>query len=368
MVTFAPDFIREVRARTNLVALVAASVRLEVDSRGTRGTALCPFHAEKTPSFTVVRSQGFYHCFGCSAHGDCFAWLEHAEGYSFPEAVERLATEAGMIAGRDAGPRKQLAPVYAPPPDAEIERRRRDQVRARCLDLWRAARPAAGTVVEVYWLSRGLALPIPPTIRYLPDHEYREIDRATGGKRVVGVFPVMLALMSHARRLTTVHRTYLRQDGLAKAPVPSAKKLAGPPGRGAVWLTPPMPVTVLGEGIETSWAVRARVGERVGAAAGYSIGHIAGKGVGRGEPYPEKPGRFLPSVVPDMDNPGLLLPDVIEEIVLLRDADSKDMASIDAQLARAAERFIRLGKRARIMTPPDGLDFADWNLALRRSA
>lgn len=57
---------------------------------------LCPFHKEKTPSFTVNDEKGFYHCFGCGAHGDTITFIKETQGLSYPEAIERLAQEAGI--------------------------------------------------------------------------------------------------------------------------------------------------------------------------------------------------------------------------------------------------------------------------------
>src|SRR5690606_19384676 len=56
----------------------------------------CPFHNEKTPSFNVIDEKGFYHCFGCGAHGDAIEFVRRTEGLTFVEAVERLAGEAGL--------------------------------------------------------------------------------------------------------------------------------------------------------------------------------------------------------------------------------------------------------------------------------
>src|SRR5690606_41551425 len=59
-------------------------------------SGLCPFHNEKTPSFTVNEAKGFYHCFGCGANGDLIDFVRQTEGVEFPEAVERLAAMAGI--------------------------------------------------------------------------------------------------------------------------------------------------------------------------------------------------------------------------------------------------------------------------------
>ena len=92
--SFPPGFLEELRERVSLVGTVGRRVRLT--RRGREHTGLCPFHNEKTPSFTVSDDKGFYHCFGCGAHGDAISFLMGTEGLSFPEAVERLASEAGM--------------------------------------------------------------------------------------------------------------------------------------------------------------------------------------------------------------------------------------------------------------------------------
>ncbi|MGD9537234.1 MAG: DNA primase [Alphaproteobacteria bacterium] len=91
---FSPRFLDEIRARASLEAVVGRRVRLI--RRGKEQLGLCPFHQEKTPSFTVSDQKGFFHCFGCGAHGDVVGFVMRAEGLSFPEAVERLAHEVGL--------------------------------------------------------------------------------------------------------------------------------------------------------------------------------------------------------------------------------------------------------------------------------
>lgn len=88
------ETIDRVRAHTAIVALVGESVKLQKRGRSHQG--LCPFHKEKTPSFHVNEERGFYHCFGCGAHGDAFRFLMELEGLSFVEAIRRLAERAGI--------------------------------------------------------------------------------------------------------------------------------------------------------------------------------------------------------------------------------------------------------------------------------
>ena len=91
---FSPEFLDELRLRVRLTDVVGRKVKLVRKGRESGG--LCPFHNEKTPSFTVNDDKGFYHCFGCGAHGDVVKFMMETEGLGFPEAVERLAGEAGM--------------------------------------------------------------------------------------------------------------------------------------------------------------------------------------------------------------------------------------------------------------------------------
>ncbi|MGE0659959.1 MAG: DNA primase [Reyranellaceae bacterium] len=91
---FTPDFLDELRSRLSLSEIVGRRVALK--RKGREHSGLCPFHNEKTPSFTLNDQKGFFHCFGCGAHGDVVGFVMRSEGLSFPEAVERLAHEAGM--------------------------------------------------------------------------------------------------------------------------------------------------------------------------------------------------------------------------------------------------------------------------------
>lgn len=88
------EIVERVRDATDLLALVGQAVKLR--KQGSAFVGLCPFHAERSPSFQVVPARGFYHCFGCGKNGDAFAWLMEREGLSFPEALEQLARAAGI--------------------------------------------------------------------------------------------------------------------------------------------------------------------------------------------------------------------------------------------------------------------------------
>ena len=92
--TLSTAWLDELRARTTLSAVIAPSVKLI--RAGREWKACCPFHKEKTPSFTVNDDKGFYHCFGCGAHGDAIRFLTDHGGLPFMDAVKELAAKAGM--------------------------------------------------------------------------------------------------------------------------------------------------------------------------------------------------------------------------------------------------------------------------------
>jgi DNA primase len=93
-VSLTPQWLDELRSRITLSALIGRTVK--VTKAGREHKACCPFHNEKTPSFTINDEKGFYHCFGCSAHGDAIRWMTDQRGLSFMDAIKELAAEAGL--------------------------------------------------------------------------------------------------------------------------------------------------------------------------------------------------------------------------------------------------------------------------------
>jgi DNA primase len=100
---FSDDIIRRVRDSVDIVDLVSGYVSLK--KTGRNHTGLCPFHSEKTPSFSVNPDKQIFHCFGCGAGGDAFKFLELQEGLNFPEAVRKLAERSGIALPADSGSR-----------------------------------------------------------------------------------------------------------------------------------------------------------------------------------------------------------------------------------------------------------------------
>ena len=112
---FPPNFLDEIRARLPVSQVVSRKVALK--KKGREYAGLSPFKVEKTPSFFVNDQKGFYHCFASGEHGDIFKFVMTTEGLTFPEAVERLAAEAGLPMPKqsehDAGAEDARQRLYA---------------------------------------------------------------------------------------------------------------------------------------------------------------------------------------------------------------------------------------------------------------
>ncbi len=142
---FSDQFLDEIRTRVPVSDVVGRRVKLI--KRGREYVGLSPFNSEKTPSFTVNDQKRFYHCFSSGEHGDVFTFLMKTEGLSFPEAVERLAAEAGLEVPKDA------------PEDRARAERRAGLVEAmEAATQWFQARLAgqSGRIAADYLRGRGL--------------------------------------------------------------------------------------------------------------------------------------------------------------------------------------------------------------------
>lgn len=88
------ELVEEVRARSDIVAVIGSYIRLQ--KKGSSHMGLCPFHNEKTPSFSVSPSRQIYHCFGCGVGGNVFTFIMEYENCTFAEAMKILADRAGI--------------------------------------------------------------------------------------------------------------------------------------------------------------------------------------------------------------------------------------------------------------------------------
>lgn len=157
---FPPQFLEEIRNRLPCSDVVGRRVRLI--RKGREHSGLCPFHNEKTPSFTVNDEKGFFHCFGCGAHGDVIGFAMRIDNLSFPEAVEKLAGEAGLE-----------MPRFTP---QERERAQRQQtlydvVEAACAWFQKQLEAPTGKSGLAYLRGRGLTAETVAKFRlgYAPD-------------------------------------------------------------------------------------------------------------------------------------------------------------------------------------------------------
>ena len=88
------EFLKTLKTKCDLVEVISSYVKVE--RRGANYWACCPFHHEKTPSFSINAPDRYYHCFGCGASGDVIRFVQEYENVEFPQAVEILAKRAGL--------------------------------------------------------------------------------------------------------------------------------------------------------------------------------------------------------------------------------------------------------------------------------
>lgn len=184
------SFMDDLRHRVDLVALIGQHVDLH--KAGAEYKGLCPFHGEKSPSFTV-REQGdhgaFYHCFGCGAHGDAIAFLTEHLGYTFRDAVDYLGATLGMVVpGVEPGNRPSPAPhenvaVTSPTPGQA-------RVEAKRSSVWRPITPVPDTAPAPNFKHWHHGEPSSVWAYRSPDgHQLYgyvcRFDRAEGGKEVL---------------------------------------------------------------------------------------------------------------------------------------------------------------------------------------
>ncbi|MFM2043251.1 MAG: putative primase, catalytic core, partial [Pseudomonadota bacterium] len=140
-----PQFLEELRSRLGLSDVVGKRIRLQRAGREFKSP--CPFHKEKTPSFYVNDSKGFFHCFGCGAHGDVIGFVMRHDNLSFMEAVELLAGEAGL-----------QVPKASPQERQKFEQQKTlfDLIERACRHYEGALRGPQGRGAYEYLRSRGL--------------------------------------------------------------------------------------------------------------------------------------------------------------------------------------------------------------------
>ena len=217
---------------------------IKLKPAGAEFKACCPFHDERSPSFTIYPgARGWrFHCHGCGAGGDGIDFKMRLQGVSLREATA-VGTDRNLPAVQ----------VIQPAPEPREDR----LVEARV--IWRGADPVRGTLAERYLRSRAITIAIPDSIRFawLPY-----------GKRGPLHPCLVAAVASVDNRLIGIQRTYLNADGTGKANVPKAKLSLGGVSGGAIRLAPCARSMIVCEGLEDGLTLMQELGRAVWVAAG----------------------------------------------------------------------------------------------------
>ena len=292
--------------RDNPIPPIAAKF-VKLQRAGREWKACCPFHQDRSPSFTIFDGGQRFQCFGCGAQGDVLDFVQRSHGISLREAATLIGAN-------------QLPIVWVSAMPAE---ERKEDRRDEAIAIWRAAGPAMGTPVEKYLRSRALTLPIPESIRFA---------RLQYGKR--GDFhPVMVALVASVdNRAIGIQRTFLNSAGTGKAAVPKAKLSLGNVRGGAIRLAPCAQKLTVVEGIEDGLSLQQELGMAVWVAAGAS------------------------------NLTAMELPPGVASVIVGADADPAG----ERAARSAAQRFANQGREARIIRPLS--EFKDFNGELQGAA
>jgi hypothetical protein len=264
-------------------------------------TAHCPAHDDRTPSLSI-RDTDDGKVLIC-----CHAGCEQEQVISILRSRGLWTANGSQSLSR---PARRTNVEHKP----EQEDARHTEV---ALAIWQATKPVGNTVVESYLASRGLHLPLVPTLRF-----HAGLRHPSGG-----IWPAMVALVTSGVDGTplAIHRTFLACDGAGKAHVDPQKMMLGPCRGGAVRLADPGDVLMVGEGIETCLAAMLASGHPAWAA-------LSTSGLR-----------------------GLDLPQDVRDVIVLADGDEAgEVAARDCGL-----RWKREGRRVRIAHPPRGMDFND---------
>lgn len=290
-----------IRRDNPLPAIAGAVVKLKLGFGEWKG--LCPFHSEKSPSFTIFDRGNRFKCFGCGATGDVLDFVRLLHGVGLRDAAELLG--AGGL------PTIEVAPMRGRE-DGDSNRT------ADALTIWSTSTPATGTLAETYLRWRGLDLPIPESIRFAA-LRYRGRE-----------YPVLVAAVTGADdRVCGIQRTYLADDGRGKADLPTPKLSLGRVRGGAIRLAPVAGELVVAEGLEDGLTLHQELGVAAWAAAGAS------------------------------NLSTMRFPPIVRRVTVGGDNDDAGRAAA----AKAAESFALRGVEARVFFPSPG--FKDHNDELR---
>lgn len=289
--------------RDNPLPDVAAGAGVVLKQTNKEWVGLCPFHSERSPSFTVFDGGNRFHCFGCGAGGDVLDFVQALHGVGL--------REAGEILGGGELPVVSLPPI---PPDDGANRT------DEAIAIWDAAQPIKDTLAETYLRWRGIDIALPDCLRFA------SLRYGRSGPE----YPVLVAAVSDvAGRIMGIQRTYLARDGRGKADVPKAKLSLGRVSGGAVRLTEPARALILTEGVEDALSLIQTLGRAAWATCGTSnLGKV-------------------------------VLPPMTEDVVIGADNDEAG----ESAARKAAETYAQQGCRVKILRPLPG--FKDHNSELQ---
>ena len=322
---FPADQIETLKKSVPLSKIIGQAIPLKL--RGQHHVGLCPFHQERTPSFTITDARGIYHCFGCQTSGDAITWMTEYHGMSFGEATSYLAELSGLHL-RGPVPRKPARGFKEQrlKQNADHGNQHKAKLAAR---IWNEAQPIPDTLAERYLRGRGLTLELPTCLRFHPACKH-----APSGQ----ILPAMIAAVIGADgRVIAIHRTYLREceDGrVVKAQVEPAKMMLGSIAGGACRLAPATERMALGTGIETSLSFQQLSGLPIWSAL--------------------SDGGLEKVILPPLQ--------VGAEVIIAADLDPGGQG--EAAAFRAADRLTAEGRTVKVVLPPaqngeNKLDFND---------
>lgn len=279
-----------------------AGVKLQRAGREFKGC--CPFHPDRSPSFTIYGDDRRFQCFGCGAEGDVLDFVQRAYGVRLLDAI-------GML---DGGALRELEQQRV------VETPKSDWSRA-ALSIWGEAAPIKGTPAEAYLRSRGITMGFPQTLRFAR-LKYPQED----GRRPA----LVAAVCTPDGTLTGIQRTFLTDDG-RKADVADVKLSLGRVAGGAIQLGPPAASLIVTEGLEDGLSLAQALGRSVWVAAGTSM-------------------------MPRME-----FSEAVKSVVIGADGD----AAGEAAANKAAQAYSAGGRRVRIMRPSPG--HKDFNAELQEN-
>jgi DNA primase len=305
------------------MSAVAARMGVKLHRAGNEMKACCPFHADRTPSFTIYADDRRAHCFGCGWSGDVLDLVQHGYRVKLLGAIETL----------DNGLLRELEQQRAPAkPKADLR-----PVAQRIVNN---SVPIEGTPAEAYLRSRGITMALPHTLRFArlapPQIEGNGLLAANGPAPL----PALIAIVTDpVGALVGLQRTYLTENGCKAATTPTAsdrkpkvKYSLGNVAGGAIQLGPPVASLVVTEGLEDGLTLAQALHQSVWVSAGTSM------------------------------LPRMTLADVTLAVVIGADRDAPG----ETAAIKAARAFSATGRNVRIMRPAPG--FKDFSAELMAGA